>query len=68
MTNIQMTGKSSKYLGVAIFIAISMAVWIGRSDGQQGGSVHLRTCWREPVGAHDTLVLINIHTSPRRNI
>jgi hypothetical protein len=38
MTNIQMTGKSSKYLGVAIFIAISMAVWIGRSDGQQGSA------------------------------
>lgn len=36
MTNINMTGKSLKYLGIAVLAAICMAAWMGRSNGQQG--------------------------------
>ena len=38
MTDIRMTRKSSKYLGIAVLTAICMAAWIGRSNGQQGSA------------------------------
>ena len=38
MTNIRMTRKSSKYLGIAVLAAICMAAWMGRSNGQQGSA------------------------------
>ena len=38
MTNIRMTRKSSKYLGIAVLTAICMAAWMGRSNGQQGSA------------------------------
>jgi hypothetical protein len=38
MIKIKMTGKSSKYLGIAVLTAICMAAWIGRSNGQQGSA------------------------------
>jgi hypothetical protein len=38
MTNIKITGKSSKFLGIAVLTAICMAAWMGRSNGQQGSA------------------------------
>ena len=38
MTKIKMTGKSSKYLGIAVLAVICMAAWMGRSNGQQGSA------------------------------
>jgi hypothetical protein len=38
MTNIRMTRKSSKYLGIAVLTAICMAAWMGEGNGQQGSA------------------------------
>ncbi len=38
MTKTKIAGKSSKYLGIAVLVAICMAAWMGRSNGQQGSA------------------------------
>ena len=38
MIKINLNGKSSKYLGIAVLAAICFAAWTGRSDAQQGSA------------------------------
>ena len=38
MTNTKITGKTSKFLAIAVLTAICLAAWMGRSNGQQGSA------------------------------